>query len=122
MAELADQTTDASEPLVDDPNTAFDETQCAEGNHGKTVSSVAKSVEPGPEHGAAVAEAAHSTCGKSTTTEPSDERTSTSSSTSTTDDLEADDEGEVHTSDPAPSAKHGQGRGRGHDATGDGEG
>ena len=28
--------------LVDDPDTAFDERECAEGNHGQTVSSVAR--------------------------------------------------------------------------------
>jgi hypothetical protein len=37
---------------------------CAEGNHGETVSSVAQAVEPGPEHGPAVAAAAQSDCGK----------------------------------------------------------
>jgi hypothetical protein len=55
---------ETSTTLVDDPDTEFDETQCAEGNHGRTVSSVAISVEPGPDHGAAVSEAAHSSCGK----------------------------------------------------------
>ena len=29
-------------PLVDDPTTAFDETLCADGNHGKTVSRLAR--------------------------------------------------------------------------------
>jgi hypothetical protein len=56
--------TTADAPLVDDPDTEFDETQCADGNHGRTVSSVAQSVEPGPDHGAAVSEAAQSSCGK----------------------------------------------------------
>jgi hypothetical protein len=37
---------------------------CAEGNHGKTVSSVAQATPPGPEHGTAVAAAAQSDCGK----------------------------------------------------------
>ena len=50
--------------LVDDPDTDFDETECAEGNHGKTVSSVAHETEPGPDHGATVSEAAKSSCGK----------------------------------------------------------
>ncbi|NNE10978.1 MAG: hypothetical protein HKN41_01895, partial [Ilumatobacter sp.] len=37
---------------------------CAEGNHGATVSSVARQTEPGPEHGEAVSAAAQSDCGK----------------------------------------------------------
>ena len=53
-----------AEALVDDPTTDFDETQCAEGNHGATVSSIAKETPPGPEHGDVVSEAAHSSCGK----------------------------------------------------------
>jgi hypothetical protein len=40
------------------------EVECAEGNHGKTVSSVAKETEPGPGHGEAVSAAAQSDCGK----------------------------------------------------------
>ena len=54
-------------PLVDDPTTEFDETQCAEGNHGATVSSIAKETPPGPGHGDAVSIAAHSSCGKNAT-------------------------------------------------------
>ena len=54
-------------PLVDDPATEFDETQCAEGNHGATVSSIAKETPPGPGHGDEVSIAAHSSCGKNTT-------------------------------------------------------
>jgi hypothetical protein len=64
---------DSTTTLVDDPATAFDETKCAEGNHGKTVSSVAQSVEPGPDHGSVVAEAAQSSCGKSADDADSDE-------------------------------------------------
>jgi hypothetical protein len=52
------------EPLVDDPATEFDETQCAEGNHGATVSSIARETPPGPGHGDAVSIAAQSSCGK----------------------------------------------------------
>jgi multidrug efflux pump subunit AcrB len=54
----------AAVPLVDDPDTAFDETMCAEGNHGETVSSVAQATEPGPDHGPTVRDAAQSSCGK----------------------------------------------------------
>jgi hypothetical protein len=56
----------ADGPLVDDPDTEFDETLCADGNHGKTVSSVATATEPGPGHGATVSDAAKSQCGKTT--------------------------------------------------------
>ena len=51
-------------PLVDDPTTEFDETQCADGNHGATVGSIAKETPPGPAHGGEVSLAAHSSCGK----------------------------------------------------------
>ena len=44
-------TTPSASTLVDDPATEFDETQCAEGNHGATVSSIAKETPPGPGHG-----------------------------------------------------------------------
>ena len=77
--------------LVDDPNTAFDETQCAEGNHGKTVSSVAHATEPGPGKGEIVSEAAHSSCGKKA------------------DDPEADDAEETDELE-APESDEGQGR------------
>jgi hypothetical protein len=50
--------------LVDDPDTDFDETECAPGNHGKTVSSVAQATPNGPGKGAIVSEAAQSSCGK----------------------------------------------------------
>ena len=39
---------------------------CAEGNHGKTVASVAQATPRGPGHGATVAAAAQSDCGKAT--------------------------------------------------------
>ena len=57
-------TDEATATLVDDPDTAFDETMCAEGNHGKTVSSVAHATESGPGKGEIVSEAAQSSCGK----------------------------------------------------------
>ena len=54
-------------------------------NHGEYVSSVAKSVPPGPGHGAAVSEAARSDCGK--------KNASDSEGASETDDTDTDDEG-----------------------------
>jgi hypothetical protein len=50
------------EPVIDDPDTLFDEAECLEGNHGKTVSAVAREelVLPDIE----VRDAAHSSCGK----------------------------------------------------------
>jgi hypothetical protein len=50
--------------LVDDPDTDFDETTCADGNHGNTVSSIARETPRGPGKGQIVSEAAHSSCGK----------------------------------------------------------
>ena len=38
--------------------------QCADGPHGKTVSSIAKTTEPGPDKGETVSSAAQSDCGK----------------------------------------------------------
>ena len=73
-----------AEPLVDDPATEFDETQCAEGNHGATVSSIAKETPPGPGHGDEVSIAAHSSCGKNATDDD------------TTDDTIADDGTDHH--------------------------
>ena len=49
-------------PLVDDPETTFDETMCLEGNHGKTVSAVARGELVIPDID--VVDAAHSSCGK----------------------------------------------------------
>jgi hypothetical protein len=68
-------TDDTGAELVDDPTTAFDETQCAEGNHGATVSSIAKETPSGPDHGDAVSEAAQSSCGKSTAADDTAETT-----------------------------------------------
>ena len=65
-------TDEATAALVDDPDTTFDETQCAEGNHGKTVSSVAHATESGPGKGQIVREAAQSSCGKSADDEADD--------------------------------------------------
>lgn len=69
--------TTTADPTADPTTTAgptttgvASEVVCAEGNHGETVSSVAHAVEPGPEHGPAVAAAAQSDCGKDTTDEP----------------------------------------------------
>ena len=89
-APLSDDTTETStadttaDSLVDDPATAFDETECAEGNHGKTVSSVAHAVEPGPGHGAAVSEAAHSSCGKQNSDDGAPDEDDEDDSTTTT--------------------------------------
>ncbi len=47
--------------VVDDPDTAFDETECVEGSHGKTVSSVARSDGRTSQD---VVDAAQSSCGK----------------------------------------------------------
>ena len=93
-------------PLVDDPATEFDETQCAEGNHGATVSSIAKETPPGPGHGDEVSIAAHSSCGKNTTDDD------------TTDDAIADDGTTTTTvaatDDDSPGNSDGHGNSNGH--------
>lgn len=102
---------ESSTSLVDDPDTAFDETQCAEGNHGQTVSSVAKAAEPGPGHGAEVREAAQSSCGKDQTDDTSGDG----------DDDTAGDES-TSTSEPAASGATEQGPGNGNGNAGSGNG
>lgn len=52
-------------PASDDPDTEFDETMCLEGNHGKTVSAVARGELVIPDID--VRDAAHSSCGKQDT-------------------------------------------------------
>jgi hypothetical protein len=94
----------AAETLVDDPTTEFDETQCAEGNHGATVSSIAKETPPGPGHGEVVSEAAHSSCGKDADDDA-------------TDDTIADDGTETTvaaTDDDSPGTSAGHGNSNGH--------
>jgi hypothetical protein len=61
MTTDAAPTTEADEPPTTDAASGI---ECAEGNHGMTVSSVAHETPPGPGHGKAVSEAAWSTCGK----------------------------------------------------------
>ena len=96
-----------AEPLVDDPATEFDETQCAEGNHGATVSSIAKETPPGPGHGAVVREAAHSSCGKQATSDDTTDDTIADDSTDTTTVAATDDDS------PGNSAGHGNSNGHG---------
>ncbi|NNE11118.1 MAG: hypothetical protein HKN41_02610 [Ilumatobacter sp.] len=79
---------------TDDDGTDDDSTDvvCAEGNHGATVSSVAKQAEPGPEHGEAVRAAAQSDCGKD------------DDASSTGDDTPSADDDASSVGDDAPSA------------------
>jgi hypothetical protein len=99
-----DATDDTTVPPVDDPTTDFDETQCADGNHGATVSSIAKETPPGPGHGEVVSEAAHSSCGKDADDDA-------------TDDTIADDGTETTvaaTDDDSPGTSAGHGNSNGH--------
>ena len=104
-----DTTTDdtVAEPLVDDPATEFDETQCAEGNHGATVSSIAKETPPGPGHGDEVSEAAHSSCGKNADDDTTTDDTIADDGTDTTVTATDDDS-------PGNSADHGNSNGHGN--------
>lgn len=99
--------------LVDDPETAFDETTCAAGNHGKTVSSVAQATPSGPGKGQIVSAAAQSSCGKQATAESGDDQ----------DEIEAADAGDGDGDEPpgerpsqskADDVKNGNGKGNGN--------
>ena len=90
-------------PLVDDPSTTFDETMCLEGNHGKTVSAVARGELQGIDGvDIEVRDAAHSSCGKqdaeSEAIEPEEDNESVETSDETT---------------PAEEKKSGHGNGHG---------
>jgi hypothetical protein len=63
----------APAPSADEAAAGADAVTCADGSHGKTVSSVAHDTPPGPDHGAAVAAAAQSDCGKADAATPSSE-------------------------------------------------
>jgi hypothetical protein len=95
-----------AEPLVDDPTTDFDETQCAEGNHGATVSSIAKETPPGPGHGDEVSIAAHSSCGKNADDDTTDDTIA--------DDDTTDDTTVAATDDDSPGNSAGHGNSNGH--------
>ena len=73
----SDEPTETEEPAPTDEPIACEDAR----NHGEYVSSVAKSVPPGPGHGAAVSEAARSDCGKKNAedSEPSEDSDSTDS-------------------------------------------
>ena len=83
-----DVTDDEPSELVDDPDTDFDETECADGKHGKTVSSVAQATPSGPGKGAIVSEAAQSSCGKKEKSDKDNE----ADGVETDDDSEDDDD------------------------------
>ena len=107
----------AADVPVDDPDTEFDETQCADGNHGKTVSSVAQAVEPGPGHGDEVSVAAQSSCGKDAADDESDDDDADESSSTSADDDSDDDGGK-----PAGAGSQGNGHGKPADPGSQGNG
>lgn len=83
---------DAGETVVDNPDTAFDETECAEGNHGKTVSSVARSEGRSAED---VRDAAQSDCGKKDKTDDdSDDDADEDDAEDDADEDDADEDGD----------------------------
>jgi hypothetical protein len=59
-----------------DSDLSGDAVECADGNHGDTVSSIAQATEPGPDHGATVSDAARSDCGKNSPDDDSDDANS----------------------------------------------
>lgn len=94
-----DDAVTTSVALVDDPDTEFDETTCAEGNHGQTVSSIAHETPSGPGKGQIVSEAAHSSCGKLDKHDESDDDESDHESDDDESDRESDDDESDHESD-----------------------
>jgi hypothetical protein len=94
-----------TDTLVDDPATEFDETQCADGNHGATVSSIAKETPSGPGHGDEVSVAAQSSCGKNATDDDATDDTIADDGTDTT---------VASTDDDSPGNSDGHGNSSGH--------
>lgn len=95
-----DESKDEAEGTADSgPTTSI---ECADGNHGKTVSSVAHETPPGPGHGEAVSAAAQSDCGKKDATDDTSVDTSLPSDTTAPDATTAAD------------TSNGNGHGNGH--------
>jgi hypothetical protein len=103
------------EPLVDDPATEFDETKCAEGNHGATVSSIAKQTPAGPGHGDEVSIAAQSSCGKNATTDDATDVDATETTVAVTadDDSPGNSDGKGNSNEQGNGNARGNGRGNG---------
>jgi hypothetical protein len=118
---------DGEAVLVDDPDTEFDETECAEGNHGKTVSSVARTAGRTSED---VVDAAQSSCGKDDKSDDGDEETEDSDSDSDADADDSDDDGDADAdadadaddSDDRNAAADDQGRSNGNGGNGNANG
>jgi hypothetical protein len=104
------------DPLVDDPATEFDETECAEGNHGATVSSIAKQTPAGPGHGDEVSIAAQSSCGKNATTDDATDVDATETTVAVTaddDDSPGNSDGKANSTEQGNGNSRGNGRGNG---------
>ncbi len=115
--ESTEQAAGSEFALVDDPATVFDETMCLPGNHGATVSAVARGelVIDGID----VTDAAHSSCGKTHGAEESDDdgdvgdsETTVLEEESATEESPAEETSEA----PGESAEHGNSTARGNSA------
>jgi hypothetical protein len=104
---VTDGVTDGSTPT---DNTAV---ECADGNHGKTVSSVAKATPPGPGHGAAVSAAAQSDCGKDSTDTDSTSVDTTEPASNDTTPSDPGSQGNGHGNKPSDPGSQGNGHGNG---------
>jgi hypothetical protein len=93
-------------PAIDDPATDFDETMCLEGNHGKTVSAVARGELVIPDID--VRDAAHSSCGKQ------DKIAEPEETVDAEDDADEATEGQGSAKEKKPNNGNGNGRGRGN--------
>ncbi len=90
----SDKNADEDSELGGDPAATTTETtdiECAEGNHGATVTSVVKATESGPGKGQIVSEAARSDCGKKVDDE-SDSGDPSAGDNGTHDDVTSDDD------------------------------
>ena len=101
---------DAAETTVADESTSTGSVavECADGNHGMTVSSVAHATPPGPGHGAAVSAAAQSDCGKDSATT---DTTMPGSETTAPDDQGSNGNGNDNGNKPSDPGSQGNGHG-----------
>ncbi len=95
-----------------DPDTAFDETTCLDGNHGKTVSAVARGESPFED--VEVRDAAHSSCGKADKAEDAADESDDDDEVEETEETEVDEQKPPKaTGKPDNAGSNGKGNGKG---------
>ena len=114
---MTDASADAEEIDLDDPDTDFDENECADGNHGKTVSSVARSDGRTSQD---VVDAAQSSCGKDKSDDGDDDADADDSDhDADSDDADSDDDADAD--EPVDTSSNGN-NGGGNNGGGNGGG